>query len=109
MKHKTTTAMLILFVVSAWLVSCADVPSNGPTPPEFNAQFRFVNAAQDLGSVTLSVDGQSQGTIDYMGATDHITYPAGSRVAVLSSGDTLNVAMSTDQRATVVILPMTGT
>lgn len=108
MKYKTTTAMLILFVVAAWLVSCVDVPSNGPTPPEFNSEFRFVNAAKDLGSVTLTVDGQSQGTLDYMGATGHAVYPSGNRVAVLSNGDTLNVAMTTDQRATVVLLPKSG-
>lgn len=108
MKFKTTTVMLVLFAAAAWLVGCTDVSSTGPTPPDFQSEFRFVNAAQDLGNVTVSVDGQSVGSLDFMGATDHQTYPSGDRVVTLSSGDTLRVGMASEQRSTVVILPLTG-
>lgn len=108
MKFKTTTVMLVLFVAAAWLVSCTDVPSTGPTPPDFTSEFRFANAAQDLGSVGITVDGQSVGTVDFASATQHQEFPSGNRVAVLSTGDSLRVGMTSEHRATVVLLPLTG-
>lgn len=103
-KARVVMAML----VSAAVLSCADVPSTGPTPPDFRAEFRFVHAAPELGNVQLAVDGVQQGALDYAGDLAHREYPAGSREVALSSGDRQFVAMSTNLRGTVVLLPATA-
>lgn len=100
-KARVVMAML----VSAAVLSCADVPSTGPTPPDFRAEFRFVHAAPELGNVQLAVDGVQQGALDYAGDLAHREYPAGSREVALSSGERQFVAMSTNLRGTVVVLP----
>ncbi|MCZ6672473.1 MAG: hypothetical protein O7C75_05970, partial [Verrucomicrobia bacterium] len=96
-------------VLSVWLISCVDVPSSGPTPPEFIAEFSFANAAEDLVDVAILVDGQSIGTVPFGMQTDHGRYDAGSRAVTLGNGDQFPVAMTTDQRGTVLLLPLTGT
>jgi hypothetical protein len=108
MNLKSIMAVLIILILSVWLMSCTDVPSSGPTPPEFNAQFRFINAAEDLGDVGVSVDGASVGTVPYLGEIAHRTFLAGSRVISLSSGDSQPIAMDADQRGSIVILPLTA-
>lgn len=108
MKFKVTTVILSVLVLSVWLLSCADVPTNGPTPPDFRSEFRFVSAAADLGDVGVSVDGQSIGNVSFMGEIAHADYPAGSRVVTLSNGDELRVPMTFDERGTVLILPLTA-
>ena len=108
MKFKVTSVILSVLVLSVWLISCADVPTNGPTPPDFRSEFRFVSAAADLGDVGVSVDGQSVGNVSFMGEIAHADYPAGSRVVTLSNGDELRVPMTFDERATVLILPLTA-
>jgi len=109
MKFKVTTVILSVLVLSVWLISCVDVPSSGPTPPEFIAEFSFANAAEDLVDVAISVDGQSIGTVPFGMQTDHGRYDAGSRAVTLGNGDQFPVAMTTDQRGTVLLLPLTGT
>jgi hypothetical protein len=110
MHLKPTRALLsaTLLLLAVWLMSCADVPSTGPTPPEMVSQFRFVHAAGDLGNVGVSVDGASVGNITYKGATTHTQFPAGSRVAVLSNSDTLRIGMESYSRGTFVLLPKAG-
>ena len=44
MKLKATIVILSSLLLSVWLLSCVDVSSTGPTPPEFNSEFRFLNA-----------------------------------------------------------------
>ena len=87
------------------LSGCADVPSTGPTPPDLRSEFRFVNAAPDLGSVQVSVDGVAEGTLDFTGSTAYKNYPAGSRAITLSNGEAQFVAMTTDFRGTIAFLP----
>lgn len=99
------TRFIFATLVSTALLSCADVPSTGPTPPDFRAEFRFVHAAPDLGNVQLAVDDVQQGALDYAGDLAHREYPAGSREVSLSSGERQFVAMSTNLRGTVVVLP----
>jgi hypothetical protein len=89
-------------------MSCADVPSTGPEPPELIAEFRFVHAAGDLGKIGVKVDGSNLGDVTFKGAIPHTEFPAGNRVAVLSTGDTLRFAMESYKRGTVVILPKAG-
>jgi endonuclease YncB( thermonuclease family) len=108
MHFKTKSALPPILLLAAWLMSCADVPSTGPTPPELLSQFRFVHAAGDLGDVGVAVDGSSIGSLAFKGALPYREFPAGSRVAVLSNGDTLRVAMESYKRGTVLILPKTG-
>jgi len=108
MRQKSTTALLSLMVTAAWLVGCADVPSTGPTPPDYVAQFRFIHAAGDLGNVGVSVDGAAIGNVAFGSAIPYVQFPAGSRVAVLSSGDTLRVPMPFERRGSVVILQRVG-
>lgn len=110
MHLKPTKALLsvVVLLLVAWLMSCADVPSTGPTPPELVSQFRFVHAAGDLGNVGVAVDGASVGNITYKGATTHTQFPSGSRVAVLSSNDTLRLAMESYNRGTFVLLAKAG-
>ena len=108
MKFKVTSVILSVLVLSVWLISCADVPTNGPTPPDFESEFRFVSAAADLGDVGVSVDGQSIGNVAFMGAIAHAVYPSRSRVVTLSNGDELRVPMTFDERGTVLILPLTA-
>lgn len=108
MKFKVTTVILSVLVLSVWLISCVDVPTNGPPPPDFSSEFRFVSAAADLGDVGVSVDGQSIGNVTFMGEIAHADYPSGNRVVTLSNGDELRVPMTFDERATVLILPLTA-
>lgn len=109
MRFQTAAVVLAIFCL-AWLMGCADVSSTGPTPPEFNSEYRFLNAAPDLGSVNIAFDlGPAVSGLDFATANSHQAYPSGNRLAVLSNSDSLRVAFTSDQRATVVILPMTGT
>ena len=108
MKFKVTTVILSVLVLSVWLISCVDVPTNGPTPPDFRSEFRFASAAADLGDVGVSVDGQSIGNVSFLGEIAHADYPSGNRVVTLSNGDELRVPMTFDERATVLILPLTA-
>ncbi len=110
MKVKTTTVMLVALLCVAWLVGCVDVSSTGPDAPVINSEFRFLNAAEDLGSVNISLDLGNAVSSLAVGATNtHQTYPSGNRLAVLSNGDSVRVAMTAEQRATVMLLPKTGT
>ena len=108
MRQKSTTAALWLIVAAAWLVGCADVPSTGPTPPNYVAQFRFIHAAGDLGNVGVSVDGAAIGTLAFQGIIPYTEFPAGARVATLSSGDTLRIAMQPERRGSIVLLSRAG-
>lgn len=108
MHFKTKKALPFILLLAAGLMSCADVPSTGPQPPNLIAQFRFVHAAGDLGNVGVAVDGAAVGSLAFKAVLPHTEFPAGSRVAVLSSGDTLRIAMESYGRGTVVILPKTG-
>ncbi|MFQ5650086.1 MAG: DUF4397 domain-containing protein [bacterium] len=101
--------MLTTLLCVAWLVGCTDVPSTGPPTPEFNSEFRFLNAAGDLADVSIVFDtGPAVNGLGFGTANTHQTYPSGNRVATLSSGDTLRVAMTSDQRATVMLMDKTG-
>jgi hypothetical protein len=97
-----------LLVLAVWLAGCADVPSTGPTPPEYVAQFRFIHAAGDLGNVGVSVDGAALGNLAFQGFIPHVQFPAGERVAALSNGDTLRIPMGTERRGSVVLLSRVG-
>ncbi len=108
MRQKSTTAALWLIVAAAWLVGCADVPSTGPTPPNYVSQFRFIHAAGDLGNVGVSVDGAAIGTVDFRGVIPHVQFPAGSRIAALTNGDTLRLAMPVERRGSIVLLSKPG-
>ena len=108
MKFITTAVMLTIMLMVVWLVGCTDVPSTAPDPIEVNSEYRFLNAAPDLNSVDLSFDlGPAVSGLAFQASNSHATYPSGARVGVASSGDTLRIAMTTDQRATVLILPLT--
>ncbi|MCG3157149.1 MAG: hypothetical protein DKINENOH_03780 [bacterium] len=96
---------IAMLACAALLLGCADVPATGPTPPEFNAEFRFLHAATDLASVQVAVDGIQQGTLAFAGELAHKQFPAGSREVALSNGEKQFVAMSTNLRGTVVLLP----
>jgi hypothetical protein len=108
MHFKPKKALPFILLLTAGLMSCADVPSTGPQPPNLIAQFRFVHAAGDLGNVGVAVDGAAVGSLAFKAALPYTEFPAGSRVAVLSSGDTLRIFMESYGRGTVVILPKTG-
>lgn len=109
MKIQTASVLAAILWCIAGLMGCTDVSSSGPTPPEFNSEFRFLNAASELGDVSITLDlGPNISNIGFGAASSHQTYPSGNRVATLSNGDTLRIAMTSDQRATVVILPMTS-
>ncbi len=100
---------LILSVCSAALLwSCAEVPSTGPTTPDVLSEFRFVHAAPELGNVQVSVDGAAQGDLAFGNSLAYKQFPAGSREVVLSNGERQFVAMSTDLRGTVALLPSVG-
>jgi hypothetical protein len=102
----TRTKLLMASMVAATLLlGCADVPSTGPTPPDLRAEFRFVHAAPELGDVQVSVDGVAQGSLAFANGTAYNNYPAGSRAVALSNGESQFVAMATDLRGTVALLP----
>jgi hypothetical protein len=112
MVSKTCTVVVGIFVIAALVVSCADVPSTGPTIKDQRSLYRFINAASDLTSATLSVDGGSVGAVAYQGNSQYIDFPAGSRRVIATGGaapDTGQIAMDTDQKGTVVILPKRST
>ncbi len=105
MSWKTTTAVFVSLMLAALLVGCADVPSTGPTPPEFKAEFRFVNAAADLDGSAVSVDGANIGTLAGPGsALAYRSYNAGSRIVTIT-GDSIIVSMETDWRGSVFLMP----
>ncbi len=108
MYFKSPKALPFILLLAAWLMSCADVPSTGPEPPVLLAQFRFVHAAGDAGKIGVKVDDSNLGDVVFKGAIPHTEFPAGNRVTVLSTGDTLRFAMESYKRGTVVILPQTG-
>ncbi len=110
MKLRSTMVMLSVLLLVVWLVGCTDVPSNGPTPPTLEAEYRVLNASE-LSSADMTFDlGPAATGLGFGQANSHQTYPAGNRVGVIGgSGDTLRVAMTTDQRATVLVLPLTTT
>lgn len=100
---------LILSACSAaLLLSCAEVPSTGPETPEVLAEFRFVHAAPELGNVQVAVDGAAQGDLAFGNSLAYKQFPAGSREVALSNGERQFVAMSTDLRGTVALLPSSG-
>ncbi len=108
-KSLPTTVMLMLLLCVAWLVGCVDVSSTGPDAPVINSEFRFLNAAGDLGDVNITLDLGNAVSSLAVGATNtHQTYPSGNRLAVLSNGDSLRIAMTAEQRATVMILPLSA-
>ena len=104
----TSRQAVLLMLLTAWLAGCADVPSTGPEPPQYKAQFRFIHAAADLGNVGVAVDGATVGTVDFRGVTPYGEFPAGSRVATLSNGDTLRIAMPPERRGSILLLPRAG-
>lgn len=108
MGAKTIKSILSVGACAALLMSCADVPSTGPQPPEVRAEFRFVHAASDLGNVQVAVDGTAQGDLAFGASLGYKTFPAGSREVALSNGEKQFVAMSTDLRGTVALLPSIG-
>ena len=105
MGNKILTVALMAMLAAALLVSCADVPSTGPTPPVFNSEFRFVHAAADLGQLEVRVDGSQVATLALGESSPRGTFPSGSRVVALSSGESQNIGMDSDQKASVYILP----
>lgn len=106
MKLKATIVILSSLLLSVWLMSCIDVSSTGADPPTIESEFRFLNAAADAGNVSISFDfGSGVSGLDFGDADTHQTYPSGNRLAVLSNGDSLRIAMTAEQRSTVVILP----
>lgn len=108
MRQRSIRVVPSLLVLAVWLAGCADVPSTGPTPPEYVAQFRFIHAAGDLGNVGVSVDGAALGNLAFQGFIPHVQFPAGERVAALSNGDTLRIPMGTERRGSVVLLSRVG-
>jgi hypothetical protein len=93
---------------AAWLAGCADVPSTAPTPPTYVSQYRFIHAATDLGNVGVAVDGAVIGSVDYQGVIPYKEFPSGSRVAVLSNGDTLRIGLPIERRGSIVLLARSG-
>ncbi|MGH7491439.1 MAG: hypothetical protein ACREOO_03485 [bacterium] len=105
MASTRTKRLMASLAAATLLLGCADVPSTGPTPPDLRAEFRFMHAAPELGAVQVSVDGVGQGSVDFSNSTPRSNFPAGSRSISLSNGESQFVAMATDLRGTVVLLP----
>ncbi|KAA3612180.1 MAG: hypothetical protein DWQ05_19450 [Calditrichaeota bacterium] len=107
MKLKHNPLLLVaLALLLIGFTGCVDVPSTGPTPPNMQADFRFVNAQADLGAVSIEIDDQLIGTIDFGENISHRTFDAGSRAMVLSNGDSRAVAMPSERRGTYVLLAL---
>ncbi len=111
MSWKPATAMLsFLAAIVLLAVGCADVPSTGPDVPDFKADFRFINAAPDAGSLNITVDnghGASDVTIsglDVGSASAHMTFNAGNREVGLSTGDNTTLSMEAEKRGSILIL-----
>jgi len=109
MRFKIVTIMSVMLVSLALLAGCADVPSSAPPPIEVNSEYRFLNADPGItASITFDLDeAPAVSGLAYTQATEHAVYPAGSRVGEVNDQDTIRVAMTTDQRGTIVLLPMT--
>lgn len=109
MRFNTTTVMLALLLSVAWLVGCVDVPSNGPEAPVIESEYRFLNVASDLASVSIDMDlGPDISGLAFGSATSHGTYPSGNRSAAIAGDETIPVAVTAEQRATIMLLPKTG-
>jgi hypothetical protein len=91
-----------LFLIA--LSSCVDMPTKAVTPPPALSYYRFIHAAAGVGSVALSVDGKSIGTLDFKANTSYTQYVSGTKTVVLSTGDTLIMSMATDYRGSICIL-----
>ncbi len=109
MRFKNVTIMLAVLVSMALLAGCTDVPSSAPPPIEVNSEYIFVNADVAQNSLSINFDlGPAVSGLSFGAASNAATYPSGARVGVTGSGDTLNVAMTTDQKGTIVILTNTA-
>lgn len=108
MSTRIIKVIVSMCAFTALLMSCADVPATGPQPPEVRSEFRFVHAAPDLGNVQVAVDGATQGDLAFGTSLSYKSFPAGSREVALSNGEKQFVAMSTDLRGTVALLPSIG-
>ncbi len=105
MKLKVMSVLLLFGVFALFILSsCVDMPTKGPTPPAALSYYRFINADAGLGSISLSVDGNAIGTLDFKANTSYGEYNAGTRRVVFSTGDTLYAPMSTDYRGTFCIV-----
>ena len=112
-------SIIILIMIG---LGCANVPSTAPDLPNLIAEFRFVNAAADVGALAMMVgeteeeDGtvtfiadKDLGTVDYGTYTDYSTYPSGNKAIIVSTtSDTLRSAMGSYRYGTVIVLPKTG-
>lgn len=105
MKLKVMSVLLLFGVFALFILSsCVDMPSEAVTPPPALSYYRFIHAAVGVGSVSLSVDGSSIGSLDFKGNTSYGEYTSGTRTVVFSTGDTVLAPMSTDYRGTFCIL-----
>ena len=105
MKLKVMSVLLLFGVFALFILSsCVDMPTKGPTPPAALSYYRFINADAGLGSVSLSVDGNSVGSLDFKANSSYGEYTAGTRIVVFSTGDTVYAPMSTDYRGTFCIV-----
>ena len=107
MKLKVMSVLLLFGVFSLFILSsCVDMPTKAVTPPAALSYYRFINAAP--GSLALSVDGKSLGSLDFKANTSYAEYTAGTKYVVLSTGDTLIMSMATDYRGTMCLLQEGG-
>ncbi len=105
--------LIITLVIAVIGLNCVDIPSTGPTLPEMKAQFRFLNAADDITndanepvSLEIQVDDNSIGSVNFKETTGFLEFNAGSRIVYLpATDDTLRVAFGAQKRGTVVVLP----
>ncbi len=111
MKTKQRTTFLLIgafLLIIALLSSCVDVPSEGPTPPGLQAEYRIIHAATDMNQVGVTVDGKALGNLAFKGVIPHQEYTSGTKNLVLSNGEEVIVSMSTDYRGSFILLNAEG-
>ncbi len=111
MKTKQKNLYLLIgafLLLIALLSSCVDVPTTGPTPPALKAEYRFINAAPDMGDVSVTVDGTAAGNLPFKGVIPHAEFTSGTKTVNLSNGETVLLSMSTDYRGTFIFLNKVG-
>lgn len=109
MRLRLMSVSLLLGVLSIFILSsCVDMPTKAVTPPTPYCYYRFLHVAEGVGSVSVILDKQPFGTLDYKGVTPYAEYLAGKKQLIFSTGDTLIMSMSTDYRGTMCIIKEGG-
>lgn len=103
MKSKFTICFFLAFLF-AYLISgsgCINIDNPVVQPVDYRALAKFVNLKQGV-TIKVNIDGADKvSSLAFESASDYLDLPAGSRVFVFGSGDTLIQALASEKKYSV--------